>query len=430
MQMGGEGSGVVYRPDGWIMTNDHVAGGFDKVTVVLDDGREFTGKVVRAPESDIALIKIEATNLPAVRFADSGNVRTGQFAIAFGSPFGLDKSMTVGHVSGLSRQSSIPDMRSGDVRTYGDLIQTDASINQGNSGGPLVNIDGDVVGINTAIYSETGGSVGIGFAIPANQAKLIADMLIEKGKVERGFLGILPEDLKGFQKKEWKVENGAVVAEAPNTGPASAAGIKQNDVVVRIGTYPVRNQGDVRNAMLRYGPGQSVPIEVIRDGQSKTLSVKLGTAPALPKMPQAPARQRRGQNPLEDPNNPDLPEIHKFFQDPRGGQDNQDVAPLRQGQAKLGVTVKDIDAATRKEQGIPARVSGAIVTDVEPGSVAARLGVQPGDIVEKLGDVSIKSAQDVSKAMKGVQWGQRRTIQLGRYSKDGTLSKTVQVTFR
>ena len=431
MRMGGEGSGVVYRQDGWIMTNDHVAGGFDKVTVVLDDGREFPGKVVRAPESDIAMVKIQATDLPALRFANSDAVRTGQFAIAFGSPFGLDKSMTVGHVSGLSRQSLIPDAHApGGVRNYGDLIQSDASINQGNSGGPLVNIGGEVVGINTAIYSETGGSVGIGFAIPASQAKLIADLLIENGKVERGYLGILPDDLKGFQKKDWKVESGAVASEVPNTGPASAAGIKQNDVIVRIGTYAVRKQGDVRNAMLRYGPGQSVPIEVIRDGQSKTLSVKLGTPPATPKMPQAQMRQRRGQNPLEDPNIPDLPDIHRFFENPGAGPDSQDVAPLRQGKAKLGVTVTDIDAATRKEQAIPARVGGAIVIAVEPGSVAARLGIHPGDIIEKLGDVSIKSAQDVSKAMQGVQWGQQRTIQLGRYAKDSTLNKTVRVTFR
>lgn len=430
VQMGGEGSGLVYRQDGWIMTNDHVAGGFDKVTVVLDDGREFPGKVVRAPESDIAMVKIEATGLPAVRFADSNNVRTGQFAIAFGSPFGLDKSMTVGHVSGLSRQSSIPDARSSVIRTYGDLIQTDASINQGNSGGPLVNIDGEVVGINTAIYSESGGSVGIGFAIPANQAKLIADLLIEKGKVERGFLGVLPDDLKGFQKKDWKVENGAVATEVPNDGPASAAGMKQNDVIVRIGTYTVRNQGDVRNAMLRYGPGSTVDVEVVRDGASKVLSVKVGTAPAAPEMPQAPQRPNRGQAPNEDPFL-QMPDIRKFFENPGGSQgDSQDVAPLRQGQAKLGVTVVDLDAATRKEQNVPAKVNGAVVTAVEPGSVAAKLGIQPGDLIQRMGDTEIKSAADVSKAMEGVQWGQKRTIQLGRYSKDGTLSRTMTVTFR
>lgn len=431
VQMGGEGSGVVYRQDGWIMTNDHVAGGFDKVTVVLDDGREFPGKVVRAPESDIAMVKIEATGLPAVRFADSAAVRTGQFAIAFGSPFGLEKSMTVGHVSGLSRQSSIPDARSSVVRTYGDLIQTDASINQGNSGGPLVNIDGEVVGINTAIYSESGGSVGIGFAIPASQAKLIAELLIEKGKVERGFMGVLPDDLKGFQKKDWKVENGAVATEVPNDGPAAAAGMKQNDVIVRIGTYTVRNQGDVRNAMLRYGPGSSVPVEVVRDGNSQVLNVKLGAAPATPEAPKAPTRPNRGgQTPEEDPFL-QMPDIKKFFENPGGSQqDNQDVAPLRQGQAKLGVTVVDLDAAARKEQGVPVKVNGAVVTAVEPGSVAAKLGIQPGDLIQRMGDTVIKSAADVSKAMEGVQWGERRSIQLGRYSKDSTLSRTFTVTFR
>lgn len=430
IRMGGEGSGVVYRSDGWIMTNDHVAGGFDKVTVVLDDGREFPGKVVRAPESDIAMVKIEATNLPAARFADSGSVRTGQFAIAFGSPFGLEKSMTVGHVSALSRQSIIPDERSGSIRNYGDLIQTDAAINQGNSGGPLVNIDGHVVGINTAIYSETGGSVGIGFAIPANQAKLIGDMLIEKGKVVRGYLGVLPEDLKGYQVKELGVQSGAVATQVPNDGPAAAAGLKEKDVIVRVGTYPVANQGDVRNAMLRYGPGETVPVQVVRDGQEKTLQVKLGEPPKAPSM-QTPAPQRGSRGmPFNLP--PEFKDFQKFFERPHGGQTppEGDVSPLREGQAKLGVTVRDLDAETRKQYQVPANVTGAVVVSVEPGSVAARLGIEEGDVIEKLGDKSIASASDVADAMSGVEWGQRRSVRVGRYQGDSTTIKTVDVTFR
>ncbi|MCO5298152.1 MAG: trypsin-like peptidase domain-containing protein [Fimbriimonadaceae bacterium] len=431
VRMGGEGSGVVYRSDGWIMTNDHVAGGFDKVTVVLDDGREFPGKVVRAPESDIAMVKIEATDLPAARFADSGAVRTGQFAIAFGSPFGLEKSMTVGHVSALSRQSLIPDERTGAIRNYGDLIQTDAAINQGNSGGPLVNIDGNVVGINTAIYSETGGSVGIGFAIPANQAKLIGDMLIEKGKVVRGYLGVLPEDLKGYQVKELGVQAGAVATQVPNDGPASAAGMKENDVIVRVGTYPIANQGDVRNAMLRYGPGETVPVQVVRDGTEKTLQVKLGEPPAPPTMNvPAPQRGSRG-NPF--PNlPPEFKDFQKFFERPNRGQapPEGDVSPLREGKAKLGVTVRDLSDEMRKQYDITAKVSGAVVVGVEPGSVAERMGIEEGDVIERLGDTDIKSAADVASAMSGVEWGQSRTIRVGRYQGNSTMIKTMDVTFR
>lgn len=431
VRMGGEGSGVVYRSDGWIMTNDHVAGGFDKVTVVLDDGREFPGKVVRAPESDIAMVKIEATDLPAARFADSAQVRTGQFSIAFGSPFGLAKSMTVGHVSALSRQSIIPDQRSGSFRNYGDLIQTDAAINQGNSGGPLVNIDGHVIGINTAIYSETGGSVGIGFAIPANQAKLIGDMLIEKGKVVRGFLGILPEDLKGYQTKELGVQSGAVAIQVPNDGPAAAAGIKENDVIVRIGTYPIANQGDVRNAMLRYGPGETVPVEVVRDGRQKTVQLKLGEPPKLPEI-EKPTQQRRSRGGAPFPNlPPEFNDFQKFFEPPTRDQaPERDVAPLREGKAKLGVTVRDLDDALRKQFGIVAKVSGAVVVSVEPGSVAERIGIAPGDVIEKLGDTAITSAADVANAMSEVGWGQRRSIRVGRYQGSSTMVRTLDVTFR
>ncbi|HQU18884.1 MAG TPA: trypsin-like peptidase domain-containing protein, partial [Fimbriimonadaceae bacterium] len=179
----GEGSGVIFRSDGYIVTNAHVVDSFDTVTVTLNDGRSFPGKVIKAEDIDIAVVKIQASDLPTVQFGNSDAVRPGQFAIAVGSPFGFENSTTIGHISAIGRESIVPDMRQGSARFYPDLIQTDASINMGNSGGPLLNVDGQVVGINTAIYSGTGGSVGIGFAIPSNQARMIADMLIEKGKV-------------------------------------------------------------------------------------------------------------------------------------------------------------------------------------------------------------------------------------------------------
>ena len=182
------GSGVIVRSDGYILTNDHVVSGADRVTVTLLDGRQFVGKVTRDPKSDLALIKIEADNLPAAQLADSENVRIGQWALAFGSPFALNDTMTVGVVSSLNRREEIGE--NGESRLYPNLIQTDASINPGNSGGPLVDVYGRVVGIDVAIESPSGGNVGIGFAIPANTAKYIMDQLITKGSVTRGYLGL------------------------------------------------------------------------------------------------------------------------------------------------------------------------------------------------------------------------------------------------
>src|SRR5579864_5351168 len=189
----GVGTGIVFRSDGWIITNDHVVAGFDNVKVQLADGREFPGTVRRAPDNDIAVVKINASNLTPAQFGDSGRVRVGQFAMAVGSPFNLDETVTVGHISALNRENTIPDERAPlGARVYTDLIQTDAPINMGNSGGPLINVDGQVVGVNSAIYSGTGGSVGIGFAIPSNQAREIAEMLIDKGSVTKAYLGLRP----------------------------------------------------------------------------------------------------------------------------------------------------------------------------------------------------------------------------------------------
>ncbi|MBC8063263.1 MAG: trypsin-like peptidase domain-containing protein, partial [Chlorobia bacterium] len=229
--IGGEGSGFIFRPDGYIITNDHVVGGFEKVTVILFDGREFPGKVLRAEDSDIAIVKIDAKDLPSLPFADSNQVRAGEFAMAVGAPYGLESTVTVGHVSATQRSNQIPDPNSGRVRVYSDLIQTDTAINVGNSGGPLLNIEGQVVGINSAIFSPTGTSSGIGFAIASNQARLLAETLIEKGKIVRGYLGILPANLKQFRAKALGVEKGAFVEDLPSDGPAAIAGIKKGDVV-------------------------------------------------------------------------------------------------------------------------------------------------------------------------------------------------------
>jgi serine protease Do len=420
MTMGGQGSGVIFRPDGYIVTNDHVVGGFEKVTVVLSDGREFPGKVTRAEDSDIAVVKIDASGLPTAKFGDSNQVRPGQFAIAVGSPFGLENSVTIGHISGLSRESAIPDGLLQSSRVYPDLIQTDASINQGNSGGPLLNINGEIIGINTAIYSETGGSVGIGFAIPSNQARLIAEMLVEKGKVTRGYLGVVPRNLKPYQMKEMNLAGGAILERVENDSPAAIAGLKKDDVVLRIGNLQISNQLDLRNAMLQYEPGSAVKVDYIRSGQRKTTEIKVGKAPAVAK----PAPQQSPQDLDGIEGIP--PEMRRFFDDvPKNPFDGGTPKSDRTGgKARLGVGVEALTEANRSQFHVPAEVSGAIITSVEPGSVAEKIGLKEGDVVERIGDAKISGPDDVVKAMANVKVGDRRSIQVSRF---GTNSRSTQI---
>jgi len=426
--MGGEGSGVIFRPDGWIVTNDHVVGGFDKVTVVLNDGREFPGKVIRSGDRtiDVSVVKIEATGLPSAKFGDSRKVKPGQFAIAVGSPFGLENSVTVGHISALGRQRVVGDALMGSYRAYNDFIQTDAPLNQGNSGGPLVNIEGEVIGINTAIFSGTGGSVGIGFAIPSNFARAAAENMIEKGKLVRGYLGIGPENLKGYQAKQLGISEGAYVAELPNDGPAAMAGIKQGDVITQIGSVKITSQQDLRAAMLRYSPGETVRVEFWRDKATKSVNVKVGKAPAETALNDQQPKRRQ-----IDPESmiPDLKGIDPFFgfKIPDG---SKDVPPIREGKAKLGVTVKDLDADLRKQYNIPASVKGAVVTSVAPDSVAAGLDLRPGDVIQRIGLTTINTADDLTKAMESVKWGDTRQIKVSRFGPGTQTSLDVPVTFR
>lgn len=426
---GGIGTGVIFRPDGWIITNDHVVNGFDKVTVVLADGKEYNGEVRRAEDSDIAVVKINAKDLPAAVFGDSNKVRPGQFAMAVGSPFGLENTVTIGHISALGRMNQIADPRAeGGARFYPDLIQTDTPINQGNSGGPLINIEGQVIGINSAIISTTGGSNGIGFSIPSNQARLLAETLIEKGKITRGALGLVPMNLKPYQQKDMKLDGGALVEEVSNTGPAAAAGIKKGDVIVKVGTFPIKSQMDVRNSMLRYSPGSSVDVEVVRDGQPKTFKVTLSDPKKVRGTFQQ--EQQRGDDgggqamPFDE-----MPNIDEFLRGPRKN-DEKDVPPVRTGPARLGISIEPLSADNRKEFDIPANVDGVLVRTVESGSVAERLGIQKGHIIQQIGDKKLRTPEDLTSAMKSLKWGDKTRISFGKYSSKMQFSQSTDVEFR
>jgi serine protease Do len=418
--VGGEGSGFIFRPDGYIVTNDHVAGGFDKVTVILHDGREFTGRVIRAEESDIAVIKIDATDLPTLPFANSSTVQPGEFAMAIGAPFGLDSSVTIGHVSAVGRVHQIPDGRSGVVRQYGDMIQTDAQINMGNSGGPLINIDGEVIGINTAIFTTTGSSNGVGFAISSNQARYLAETLIEKGKVERGYLGVNPENLKEFQQKELGLTEGAILTKVESDSPAAMAGLKVGDVVVRVGSVKVTNQADLRNSMFRYGPDSRVDIEFVRDGVRKTVEAKL-VSPKKEDL-RGPTRLPSGQ---QLPPGLDLPDI-------KGFEDQLKQAPgIPNGQPRLGVQVQDLTEDSRKQFSVPENVVGAVVATVEPGSLADKvLNMQPGDVIQQFGDDKISRSQQLVDLVRGLKSGDKRIVQYRRFNGKSVFTYTYNVAFR
>jgi serine protease Do len=411
-----------------------VVGGFDKVTVILADGHRLEGKVTRAEDMDLAVVKVDAKDLQTLPFANSADVEPGQFAMAVGSPFDLDATVTFGHISAIGRTRSIPDERLNIFRDYPDLLQTDAPINMGNSGGPLCNVRGEVVGINTAIYSPTGGSTGIGFAIPSNTVRLVADKLIRDGKLERGALGLAPITLEPYKAKELGIPGGARAINVPNGAPADLAGIKKDDIVVRVGNVPIRNESDVRDAMLNYAPGEKIEVEVIRGKEHKVFNVTLTT---LDKLPQPP-RQMPFSN--QDGNGDSGPDFEKLFpgiKDPFGnggdkgdgnGKGFFDRAP-RTGPAKLGVTVQDVTDENSKTYSIPGRTKGAVVTSVAPGYPADKIGLEAGDVIQDLGGKAVDSAQALTQAMQGRKWGEACTIKFSRYSANMTASQEKSFKF-
>jgi serine protease Do len=349
----GLGSGVIVTKDGYILTNNHVVDDADDVKVQLQDGREFTGKVVgKDPKTDIAVLKIEAKDLPGLEMADSDKIEVGDVVLAIGNPFGIGQTVTMGIVSATGRATLGLD--------YEDFIQTDAAINPGNSGGALVDAEGRLVGINTAILSRSGGNQGIGFAIPMALARDVMESLVKDGKVTRGYLGVMIQDVTTGLAHQFnlKDQKGALIGDVVPKGPADQSGLKTGDVILEFNGKPVRDSRNLKLQVARSKPGEPVEMKFLRDGAAKTLTVR-----------------------------PDeLPGSDKVARADHGGRD--------EAEALKGVAVADLEPQTRRQFNIPSEVQGVLVADVEPDSAAAEAGLKPGDVILEINRHAVRKADD------------------------------------
>jgi serine protease Do len=355
----GLGSGVVITKDGYILTNNHVVDGAEEVKVALQDGREFTAKVIgRDPKSDVAVIKIDAKDLPTVPIADSDKVEVGDVVLAIGNPFGIGQTVTTGIVSATGRGGAIG-------LDYEDFIQTDAAINPGNSGGALVDSEGRLIGINTAILSRSGGNQGIGFAIPSDLARDVAQSLVRDGHVTRGYLGVIIQDVNPALAREFKLKDntGALVGDVTEKSPAEKAGLKEGDVILEFNGKKVTDSRHLKLEVARAQPGESVPLKVLRDGSTKDLQVTVK---------EIPGQERLAKN------------------DNSSGE-KDDNGTLN------GVTVGDLDRQARQQFELPGSIHGVVVTDVAPDSAAAEAGLKPGDVIQEINRKPVKTAEEAVK---------------------------------
>ncbi|MBI3088426.1 MAG: Do family serine endopeptidase [Candidatus Omnitrophica bacterium] len=368
----GLGSGVIIDERGLILTNEHVVADADKITVTLADGREFSGTVKgKDVRSDLAVIKIDAKHPPVARLGNSDTLKTGQWAVAIGNPFGLvgagarnvgsEPTLTVGIISALHRH--LPRLTKTD-RDYSDLIQTDAAINPGNSGGPLVNLQGEVIGINVAIISGSAQSAGIGFAIPANKAKGVLDALIEGRKVLYGWLGVQIQDITqdvadfyGLPDRE-----GVLIYQVLTDGPAQKAGLKDGDIVKAFDGHPVKNSRELVDVVGRTTVGRKASLEILRDGKRQTVAVEVGERPT-----------------------------------------EEELAEGGAAEAWRGLLVAELNPQLAERFGLSPDAAGVIVTEVEPNSPADESHVQPGDVINEINRMPIGSLTDYRQAIANIQ---------------------------
>jgi serine protease Do len=356
----GLGSGVIVEKDGYILTNNHVIAGADEIKVKLSDKKEYKGKVIGTDQkTDLAVIKINADNLPAIKLGDSDKVKIGEMVIAIGNPFGLNQTVTSGIVSAKGRANV-------GVADYEDFIQTDAAINPGNSGGALVNVKGELIGINTAIFSMSGGYQGVGFAIPSNMAKVVMDNLIKNGKVVRGWLGVFiqpitPELSKQFNLKD---EKGALIGDVTEDSPAEKVGLQRGDIVIEFDGKEVLDATSLRNIVAATPPGKSVSIKVLRDGNPKTFKITITEMPSQ-------------------------------MQSSAGASNNQ----------LKGVHVQALTRELKKQLDVPDRLKGVVISDIDEVSPAAGT-LAKGDVIIQIDQKNVASLKDYETVVSGIKSNQ------------------------
>jgi len=365
----GVGSGVIISPEGYILTNNHVVDNATSVVVKLSDNRELKARVVGTdPLTDIAVLKVDASNLPTIAVGNSDAVQVGDYALAIGNPFNVGKTVTMGIVSATHRGMG------GEIEKYEDFIQTDAAINPGNSGGALVNERGDLIGINTAIIAHgSSGNQGIGFAVPVNLAKNVMDQLIQKGKVTRAWLGVGIQDVtpaiaKAFQRRE---AMGVLVSDVQSNTPASRAGLEKGDIILNVDSKPITDGNQLRNTISSMAPDAHVTLKVWRNGAEKDVPVTLG--------------EQTGEEAKVERGN-------------RGGgrSDPSD-------EALAGVTVEDLNGGQsgRRFNQNNGPSSGVVVTNVRPNSAAAEAGLQAGDVIQEVNRHAVRNVAEFRQALRG-----------------------------
>jgi serine protease Do len=368
------GSGFVIDASGIVITNNHVVEGADEISVNFTDGTTLKAELIgRDPKVDLAVLRVKPTTpLVAVKFGDSDKLRIGDWVLAIGNPFGLGGSVSLGIVSARNR-----DINAG---PYDDFIQTDAAINKGNSGGPLFNLEGDVVGINTAIYSPSGGSVGIGFSVPANTAKGVVEQLIKFGETRRGWLGVRIQQVTPDLIESLGLDRprGALVADVTPEGPAAKAGIMAGDVVVEFNNRPIKEMKDLPRIVADTPIGQKVPVKVMRKGKEVMVSAEIG-------------RLEDGEKQVAA----------------TGGD-----VPVPSTVDTLGMTLSPLNDQLRAQFNIDKDVNGAVVTAIDPSGPAAEKRLEPGDVITEAGEKAVGAPGDVEARVKDAERDKKNSILL------------------